>query len=263
MENSLLNLLIQKCESHPDYERYTELFNRLDPTAPPQIELIHRATSSTLEHGKKLGVFSGSFNPLTLAHTKMIEDTFTKYQLDELLLLLAKANVDKTVFGLPLAARLLTLKGYTKDHQRFSVGVSSHGRYIDKVTALKTISPPETEFHFIVGYDTLVRIFDPRYYTDFHAELEELFKAARFIVANRAEADIKTIESFMNQSEIRRYASYVSCILLPDVYAYISSTEVRELLERDEAIEHLVPSSILAMLDESLLTPPVRNDEFV
>lgn len=251
MADSLLNLLIQKCENHPDYKRYTELFNRLNPTAPPQIELIHRATSSTLEQGKRLGIFSGSFNPLTLAHAKMIEDTITRYQLDELLLLLAKANVDKTVFGLPLAARLLTLKKYTEDHQRFSVGVSSHGRYIDKVTALKTISPLGTEFYFIVGYDTLVRIFDPKYYTDFHSELDELFKTARFVVANRAEADGETIESFMAQPEIHRYASYVSYILLPDVYAYMSSTEVRELLERGEAIEHLVPTSILAMIDEN------------
>ena len=249
MANSLLDLLIQKCENHPDYERYTELFNGLDPTASPRIELVHRAALSTSQRGKKLGIFSGSFNPLTLAHTKMVEDTIAEYQLDELLLLLAKANVDKGVFGLPLAARLLTLKRYTEDQQRFSVGVSSHGRYIDKVTALKAISPPETEFYFIVGYDTLVRIFDPKYYTDFHAELEELFVEARFIVANRAEADLKTIASFMEQPEIRRYASYVSCLLLPDVYAYMSSTEVRELLMRGEAIEHLVPPSILAMLD--------------
>ena len=172
-----------------------------------------------------------------------------EYRLDELLLLLAKANVDKMVFGLPLAARLLTLKRYTQDRERFSVGVSSHGRYIDKVTALKTILPPETEFYFIVGYDTLVRIFDPKYYSDFHAELGELFVDARFIVANRAEADVETIESFMDQPEIRRYTPYVSCLLLPDVYAYMSSTEVRELLKRGEVIEHLVPPSILAMLD--------------
>ncbi len=248
MAHSLLDLLIQKCENHPDYDRYTELFNRLDPTAAPRIELVHRAKSSVSERGKRLGIFSGSFNPLTLAHTKMIEDTIAEYRLDELLLLLAKANVDKTVFGLPLAARLLTLKRYTQDRERFSVGVSSHGRYIDKVTALKTISPPETEFYFIIGYDTLVRIFDPKYYTDFHAELEELFVDARFIVANRAAADIKTIESFMDQLEVRRYTSYVSCLLLPDVYAYMSSTEVRELLARGESIEHLVPPSILAML---------------
>ena len=248
MAHSLLDLLIQKCENHPDYDRYTELFNRLDPTASPRIELVHRAEPSISERGKRLGIFSGSFNPLTLAHTKMIEDTIAEYRLDELLLLLAKANVDKTVFGLSLAARLLTLKRYTQDRERFSVGVSSHGRYIDKVTALKAILPPETGFHFIVGYDTLVRIFDPKYYTDFHAELEELFVDARFIVANRAEADVETIESFMDQPEIRRYTPYVSCLLLPDVYAYMSSTEVRELLERGEAIEHLVPPSILAML---------------
>ena len=248
MADSLLDLLIQKCENHPDYDRYTELFNRLDPTASPRVELVHRAEPSISERGKRLGIFSGSFNPLTLAHTKMIEDTITEYQLDELLLLLAKANVDKAVFGLSLAARLLTLKKYTQNRERFSVGVSSHGRYIDKVTALKAILPPETEFHFIVGYDTLVRIFDPKYYTDFHAELEELFVDARFIVANRAEADVETIESFMNQPEIRRYTPYVSCLLLPDVYAYMSSTEVRELLKRGEAIEHLVPPSILAML---------------
>lgn len=249
MAHSLLDLLIQKCENHPDYERYTELFDRLDPTASPRIELVHRAEPSISERGQKLGIFSGSFNPLTLAHAKMIEDTITGYQLDELLLLLAKANVDKTVFGLPLAARLLTLKRYTKNRERFSVGVSSHGRYIDKVTALKAILPPKTEFHFIVGYDTLVRIFDPKYYTDFHAELGELFVDARFIVANRAGTDIKTTESFMDQPKIRQYAAYVSCLLLPDVYAYMSSTEVRELLKRGEAIEHLVPPSILTMLD--------------
>ena len=249
MANSLLDLLIQKCENHPDYEQYTELFDRLDPTASPRIELVHRAEPPISESGKKLGIFSGSFNPLTLAHTKMIEDTITEYQLDELLLLLAKANVDKGVFGLPLAARLLTLERYTKIREKFSVGVSSHGRYIDKVTALKAILPSETEFYFIVGYDTLVRIFDPKYYTDFHAELGELFIEARFIVANRRESDIQTIESFLNQPEIRRYIPYVSSLLLPDVYAYMSSTEVRELLKRGESIEHLVPPSILTMLD--------------
>ena len=249
MANSLLDLLIQKCKSHPDYGGYTELFNKLDPSAPPQIELVHRAAPPILKCGRKLGIFSGSFNPLTLAHTRMVEDTVAKYGLDELLLLLAKANVDKAVFGLPLAARLLTVKEYAESRQEFSVGVSSHGRYIDKVTALKSILPLDTEFHFIVGYDTLVRIFDTKYYTDFHAELQELFVSARFIVANRAEADIKTIEAFMAQPDIRQYTSYVSSIPLPDVYAYMSSTRVRELLARGEAIEHLVPPSILAMLD--------------
>ena len=249
MTNTLLNLLAQECERHPDYERFTKLFNGLDPSGSPRIELIHRAVSPRHGGAEKFGIFSGSFNPLTFAHARMAEDTLKEYQLDEVILLLAKANVDKDVFGLPLAARLLTLKKYAESQQKFSVGVSSHGRYIDKVTALKAVLPPETEFYFIVGYDTLVRIFDPKYYTNFHAELEVLFAAARIIVANRAEADIKTIEAFIAQPKIRRYTPYVSCILLPDVYAYMSSTEARELLEQGKAIEHLVPPSILAMLD--------------
>ena len=253
MPETLLDLLTQECERHPDYEGFAELFNGLDPSGPPRIDLIHRAALPP--HGtKKLGIFSGSFNPLTLAHVRMIAEALTVYHLDEVLLLLAKANVDKDIFGLPLAARLVTLQRYATDHQRVSVGVSSHGRYIDKVTALKTIFPLETEFHFIVGHDTLVRIFDPKYYTNFHAELQELFVSARFIAANRAEANTQTIAAFMAQPEIRRYTAYVSRLLLPDAYAYMSSTAARELLERGEAIEHLVPPSILAMFDRSLST---------
>lgn len=247
MTNASLNLLIQKCKEHPDYQRYAELFERLDSAAPPRIEFVHRATPQNFQQAKKLGIFSGSFNPLTLAHIKMVEDTVAKYQLDELLLLLAKANVDKPVFGLPLAARLLTLRKYAEHQPQISVGASSHGRYIDKVTALRTMFSPDTAFNFIVGYDTLVRIFDAKYYTDFHAELQTLFTSARFIVANRAAADIKTMETFMAQPEICRYSPYVSCILLPDVYAYMSSTEARTLLERGETVEHLVPPSILKM----------------
>ena len=249
MTNASLNLLIQKCKEHPDYQRYADLFEQLDSAAPPRIEFVHRATPQNFQQTKKLGIFSGSFNPLTLAHIKMMEDTVAEYRLDELLLLLAKANVDKPVFGLPLAARLLTLKKYAENRPRISVGASSHGRYIDKVTALKTLFSLDTEFNFIVGYDTLVRIFDPKYYTDFHAELQALFASARIIVANRAEADMKTIETLMAQPETSRYASYVSCILLPDVYAYMSSTEARDLLEHGETVEHLVPTSILEMFD--------------
>lgn len=249
MTNASLNLLIQKCQEHPDYERYTALFEQLDPSAPPRIEFVHRATPRNFQQTKKLGIFSGSFNPLTLAHVRMVEDTVAKYQLDELLLLLAKANVDKPVFGLPLAARLLTVKKYAENRPQISVGASSHGRYIDKVTALRTLFSPDTAFNFIVGYDTLVRIFDAKYYTDFHAELQTLFASARFIVANRAAADIKTMETFMAQPEICRYAPYVSCIFLPDVYAYMSSTAVRDLLERGETVEHLVPQSLLKMFD--------------
>lgn len=243
---------LEKFRTYPGYDRLFQLVNQLDPAAPPRVELVHRSARQIREVGKKLGIFSGSFNPLTVAHIKMIEEAQACFQLDELLLLLAKANVDKGVFGLPLAARLLMLKRYAESQlgqsHNMSIGTSSHGRYIDKVTALRAVFPPETEFHFIVGYDTFIRIFDAKYYTDFHADLQCLFCACRFIVANRAEADIETIETFMAQPEVRLYAPYVSAIVLPDAYVDISSTAVRQRLEQGKPIEHLVPPIISEFL---------------
>ena len=231
-----------------DYERFEKLFCRLDPTASPCIELVHRSNPSIRQPGQKLGIFSGAFNPLTVAHTAFMEQVISQFHLDELLLLLAKANVDKEVFGLPLAARLVMLRRYAADKPGFSVGASSHGRYIDKITALSILYPTQTEFHFLVGYDTLLRIFEPKYYTDFDGELRQLFSGCRFIVANRAEADVETIAGFKAQPAVRPYAQYISSIVLPEIYADMSSTAVRRQLEGGDSIANLVPSVIAELL---------------
>ena len=221
----------------------------MDPDAPPQVVIVHRTSHPICESGKKLGIFSGSFNPLTVAHIKMVEEARERFQLDELLLLLAKANVDKDVFGWPLAGRILTLKRYAEEQNDVSIGISSHGRYIDKVMALKAVYPAETASHFIVGYDTLVRIFDPKYYTDVQIELQHLFSQCSFIVANRDDADIETIKQFLDQPILQPYSASVACLLLPDFYAEVSSTEVRQRIKQGENISHLVPPVIAEFLE--------------
>ena len=239
---------LNKFLTHPDYEKYSQLINQLDSDAPPQIVIAHRSSNLIRESGKKLGIFSGSFNPITVAHTKMFEEAQARFQLDELLLLLAKANVDKDVFGLPLAGRILTLKRYAENQSDVSIGISSHGRYIDKVEALKAIYPVGTEFHFIVGYDTLVRIFDPKYYADAHTELHHLFSQCRFIVANRDNVSIETIQQFLAQPNLKPYISSVTYLILPDFYAEVSSTEVRKRIAQGDTISHLVPPVIAKFL---------------
>ncbi|MDE0636458.1 MAG: nicotinate-nicotinamide nucleotide adenylyltransferase [Candidatus Poribacteria bacterium] len=236
--------VLDKFRAYPEYEKYSQLINELDPNAPPQVVIVHRTPDPICGSGKKLGIFSGSFNPLTVAHIKMVEEARERFQLDELLLLLAKANVDKDLFGWPLAGRILSLKRYAEDQNNISIGISSHGRYIDKVEALKTIYPVDTEFHFIVGYDTLVRIFDPKYYTDIQTELQHLFLECRFIVANRDQVDIETIKEFLSQPAHQQYRSSVTPLRLPDFYAEVSSTEVRQRIAQGDTISHLVPPVI-------------------
>ena len=236
--------VLDKFQAYPEYEKYSQLINQLDPNAPPQVVIGHRTTNPICESGKKLGIFSGSFNPLTVAHIKMVEEARDRFQLDELLLLLAKANVDKDIFGWPLAGRILSLKRYAENQNDVSIGISSHGRYIDKVTALKAVYPVDTAFHFIVGYDTLVRIFDPKYYTDIQTELQHLFSQCCFIVANRGDVDIETIKEFLAQPALQQYRSSVTPLSLSDFYAEVSSTEVRQRIAKGDTISHLVPPII-------------------
>ena len=231
-----------------EYDRLVTLVERLDPGSTPQVSWVYRAAEPIVECGKRLGVFSASFNPITVAHVKMIEEAQARFGLEEILLLLAKANVDKGVFGLSLEERLIMLKAYAMTCKDFSVVACSHGRYVDKIEALKAVLPSDTQLSFIVGYDTLVRIFDPKYYTDLHTELRQLFQGCRFIAANRAEHNLHSVKEFLLQPICQPYAGYIDLIELPDFYAEVSSTEIRTRILRGENIDHLVPRAVQGYL---------------
>ena len=235
---------LQKLNHTDEYDRLVALVKELDPGSTPQISWVYRASEPIAKGGKRLGVFSASFNPITVAHVKMIEEARARFGLEEILLLLAKANVDKGVFGLSLEERLLMLKAYAMACKDFSVVACSHGRYVDKIEALKAELPPGTQFSFIVGYDTLVRIFDPRYYTDLHTELRALFGQCRFIVANRAAHNLHSVKEFLVRPICQPYAGYIDLIELSDFYAEVSSTEIRTRILRGENIDHLVPREV-------------------
>jgi nicotinate (nicotinamide) nucleotide adenylyltransferase len=239
---------IQTFKHSAENRRLEVLVDQLDPDGEPQIRWAYRAARHIKESGRRLGIFSGSFNPLTVAHIKMIEAAQKKYDLDEILLILARANVDKGVFGLSLADRLLMLKEYTANREDFSVAACSHGKFIEKIEALKPAYPSGTHFSFIVGYDTFIRLFDPKYYTDLHGALEALFNQCRFIVANRQDYDADAVRQVMEAPDYRRYASGIDLIELPDFYAEISSTDIRTQIQAGNSVDHLVPSEVQEFL---------------
>ena len=232
-----------------EHRRLERLVDQLDPNSAPQIRWVYRAAEHIREGGRRLGIFSGSFNPLTVAHIKMIEAAQKKYDLDEILLILARANVDKGVFGLSLADRLLMLREYTANREDFSVAACSHGKFIEKIEALKPVYPRGTHFSFIVGYDTFIRLFDPKYYADLHGALEALFAQCRFIVANRQDYNADAVRQVMEVPDHRHYASGIDLIELPDFYAEISSTEIRMQIQAGNPVDHLIPSEVQGFLE--------------
>lgn len=229
-------------------QKIQELIDQLDPCGIPQIRSIYQARNQVTKRRKKLGIFSGSFNPMTISHVEMIDAAQYRFKLDEVLLVLAKANVDKEIFGLSLAKRLITLSYYAENRDNFSVAVSSHGRYIEKVEALKSVFPSGTEFCFIVGYDTFVRIFDYKYYADMYAELDQLFGQCRLIVANRDNHDAKAIRDFLSFPDRQVYADKIDLIGLSDFHAGVSSTDIRSRLENSQSISDLVPAEITQLV---------------
>lgn len=235
---------IQTFVHSEENHRLERLVDQLDPSGEPQMRWVYRAARHIKVVGRKLGIFSGSFNPLTVAHIEMIDAAQKEYGLDEILLILARANVDKGVFGLSLADRLLMLRLYAANREDFSVAACSHGKFIEKIEALKPAYPRSTHFSFIVGYDTFIRLFDPKYYTDLHGALEALFDQCRFIVANRQDYDVNAVRNVVEDPDYRRYAGCIDLIELPDFYAEISSTDIRTQIQAGNSVDHLVPSEV-------------------
>jgi nicotinic acid mononucleotide adenylyltransferase len=224
---------------------YQNLIDQLNPKGAPTAQLIHRGRDPGIF---KVGILDASFNPMTLAHEALINTAKEDCNLDEMLLLLSRTNVDKNPIETDLGQRLALLVLYAGQHEDLSVGICSHARFVDKIIGLTPCYPPGTQFYFIVGYDTLVRLFDPKYYVDMPADLHSLFQTCHFIAANRGKNVPQILENFLLGKEIRPFTDRIHPIFLHGDLANISSTTVRDYIKAKVSIKHLVPEAILTGL---------------
>jgi nicotinamide-nucleotide adenylyltransferase len=213
----------------------------------PQINLVHKAKKGVDGPNQRLGVLPASFDPLTKAHVAIVSEA-RKRGMDEILLLLDKRNVDKRSFGASLEDRILLVASFFKEED-VSVGVSSHGLFMEKLRALRRLYPPSTRIYFLVGYDTILRVLDKKYYQDREAALDELFEGSEFLVAGRGDKGEKEIPSLFEKEENKRFKSKMKTIDIAP-FAFISATEIRRRIKRGESLEALVPEEILPLINE-------------
>ena len=228
---------------------YRRLMAALDPGGPPRAHLVWRAEHGIGNTAGSLGILDASFNPMTLAHEQMIEGARGLLDFDEVLLLLSSANVDKGVFGADLGQRLAMLLSYAEHAEGLSVAGCSHARFVDKCEALGPLYPDGTELTFLIGSDTLIRLFAPRYYTDMALELDRLFSAARFVVAGRGDVETSEMQSLVDRNARRDYAGRIHFISLDPACAAMSSTQVRDRRSQGRPISDLVPVVIERGID--------------
>lgn len=228
-------------DSFREWRRLHRIVEAANPEGEPTMEFVYGAPEA---RPQAIALLPAAFNPLTAAHLELLEAAESKKRASQFLLMVDKKTIDKELYGATLEDRLLMLELFAWARRGISVAFSSHGLFIDKVRALRKIYPKKTELLFIVGYDTLVRLFDPRYYERRDEALKSLFAESRFLVGNRGGSGEASVRELLSAPGNKRFKGYVEFIEISDWAARLSSTEVREKVERGEEIRRLAPVEI-------------------
>jgi nicotinic acid mononucleotide adenylyltransferase len=169
-------------------------------------------------------VLPSAFNPPTEAHLALMTLAADLLESQPAALLTTR-NVAKGVEGAPLEDRVGMLLAARTEQPRIAVLVANAARFVDQARALRTAY--RSHFDFVAGYDTLIRIFDRRYYEDMERELAELFAHHRLVATNRADAGIDEVRRFV-RDRARAYAERIIPLEVPAGAASLSSTAARE-----------------------------------
>ncbi|KAL4978043.1 cytidylyltransferase [Aspergillus desertorum] len=155
-------------ESSNDFEIITSVSRDCGkPGVPSSAEVLH--------------VLDSSFNPPTLAHHHIVCSAVleSRGQPSRILLLLATQNADKPSKPASFEDRLIMMQLCAQELLAFleseipaaklpvvDIGVTRKPYFVDKATAIETagVYPRGTQQIHLTGYDTLIRIFNTKYY---------------------------------------------------------------------------------------------------
>jgi nicotinate (nicotinamide) nucleotide adenylyltransferase len=229
-------------------QQQIEQFRRLKESS---ILLVRKAPQGTSHEQGRLGIFPASFNPPTKAHLALIRKAKRLGNLDEILVLLDAQAMDKKILGAELLDRVIMLKRLFQKDPKISIGISNRGFFVEKLLPLRKVYPSPISFTFIVGFDTILRVMDKRYYSNRDETLDRLFDLCEFLVANRDGKEGNSFEDFFDREENQGYRDKVLFITLPSGYSFLSSSLVRKNLREGKPIQNWVPSPVLRFIEET------------
>jgi nicotinic acid mononucleotide adenylyltransferase len=218
---------------------HARVLRRLSAAAEPASLLV---AGTAPPPGGRLGLLAGSFNPPTVAHTTLAEAGLAGGNLDRVYSVLSTRTVDKEVVsGAALEDRLLLLDLLAEADPRLGTLVINRGLYVDQARITRAAFPELGALVFLVGFDKIVQIFDPRYYDDRDAALEQLFALATFLVAPRGTDDADALTALLAKAENRRFAGAVEPLDLPAGLRDVASSTVRTGIGNGQAPDQTIP----------------------
>lgn len=197
----------------------------------------------------RLGIFGGTFNPIHLGHIQTVNQAASLLSLDSVALLPANIPPHKKQPTIDLSHRLAMLEAVCKQHSRFYIEdfelkQASTSFTVKTLTALK-VQQPAQELFFFIGMDSLV---------NFHLwfEYQEILNLCNLVVSTRPGYDVNQVQEEVKASTISFNAFEQlaepkpngQIILMPDLPIDMASSRIRQMIQRNQSVEHLLPLDV-------------------
>ncbi len=187
----------------------------------------------------KVGIFGGAFNPIHNGHTALARAAFKELKLNEMLIIPTGNSPHKENSEVAFSDRMEMCKIAFANDKGFAVSdiekkLGGKSYTINTVRALKEIYPKNTEFYLIIGGDMLF------YFENWYRH-EALLKECRVVAAAREN------DSYVDMYEYANELGRVKVLNLP--VTEVSSTEIREKLEKGEDVSDLVDPGVLEYIN--------------
>lgn len=192
-------------------------------------------------------VLPSAFNPPTRAHLRLLDLAREAAGAAGGAALLTTRNVAKGVEGAPLADRIGMLLAARESRPGLAVLAANQARIVDQAAALRA-AWPEAAFDFVLGHDTLVRLFDERYYAGaLEADLDPFFARHRVIAANRGDVTVAEMEADVAE-RASRWADRIVTVALDAEHGRMASSDVRARIAAGKDAGDDVPAEVAAYI---------------
>lgn len=197
---------------------------------------------------RKIGILGGTFNPIHNGHILLGKKALSELKLDQIWIMPSgQTNLKKDLYILPKEERQKLVELAIEDYPDFFLSDIELNRpgityTYETLMELKTLYP-EDEFYFILGADCLFSI-------EKWMKPEIIMSHAVLASATRGEKDLEDLKA---KSEYLAKKFDAKIILLPFSKIDISSSEIRDKINKDESIDHLVPKKVLEYINKNHL----------
>lgn len=181
----------------------------------------------------KLCIFSGTFNPIHNAHIKMAEYVLENYGFDKIIFIPAYKPPHKDYQDNMCIHRYNMVKLAIQNYPKFEISdieYKNEGKSYSYLTALELYKQYDIDgkINFIIGTDAFEKI-ETWYETD------KFKKLVDFIVFIRENEPV-------NFDDLRKKGYNFEFAKMN--FVDISSTELRERIQKDETVENLIPKEV-------------------